>query len=212
MRVLIACEESQTVCKAFRAKGHEAYSCDIMPCSGGRPEWHIQGSVFDIIDRDWDMMIGHPPCTYISFVGNVWLNYQKYGQKASERHYKMLDGISFFLKLWECDIPKICLENPRGYIQKFIPETQIIQPYYFGNSCSKTTCLWLKGLPKLEHGEVDTLFYSKTHVDKGEMTKEGAGSEALFGINILKLPQHERAKIRSKTFQGIADAMANQWG
>lgn len=226
MRVLIACEESQTVCKAFRERGHEAYSCDTQECSGGHPEWHYQGDIFGLIDKQyfrtqnlghryvekWDLMIGHPPCTYLSFVGNRWFNYQRYGKQALERYQKRLDAVNFFLKLWESPIEKICLENPRGYIQEFISYSQLIHPYYFGDSQSKTTLLWLKNLPQLLHQKEDGLFESKTHVDKGAMAIHGSGSEAFFGLDILKLPQEERAKIRSKTFEGIAKAMAEQWG
>lgn len=226
MKVLIGCEESQTVCKAFRAKGHEAYSCDIQECSGGHPEWHFNMDIFQvikggelttqsgdkvIIDK-WDSGIFHPPCTYISFVGNRWFNIQRYGEKAIQRMKNRDDAIQFFLALWNCDIPKLCLENPRGYIQKVLPQTQIIQPYYFGDSYSKTTCLWLKGLPKLYHNKQVNLFDQKvTHVWKGEMHRKNGG--AWHNTNeILAMPQAERSKARSKTFPGIANAMAEQWG
>lgn len=213
MRVLIACEESQVVCKAFREKGHEAFSCDIQECSGGHPEWHIQGdAIKEAYSGNYEMMIGHPPCTYLSFVGNRWLDYSRYKRKALERYYKRLDAVDFFLKMWEAPIDKICLENPRGYIQKFVNHTQIIQPYYFGDEQSKTTLLWLKNLPQLKHFKNNDLFDEATHVSKGEMAIYGSGSEAFFGLDILKLPQDERAKIRSKTFPGIAKAMAEQWG
>jgi len=214
MRVLIACEESQAVCIEFRKRGHEAYSCDIQPCSGGHPEWHYQEDVFKVISAcKWDMMIGHPPCTYLSYVGNRWLNIDRYGMKAIERHKEIAEAMEFFYKLWTCGIPKICLENPRGYISKWLKPTQLIHPYYFGDSTSKATYLWLKGLPKLIHNKNITLFNEeKTHVFKGEMANNGSGSEALFGPHTLKLSKEERSKLRSKTFPGIARAMAEQWG
>ena len=214
MRVLIACEESQTVCKAFRERGHDAYSCDIQECSGGHLEWHIIGdAIKTAYEGNWDLMIGHPPCTYLSYVGNRWFNYQRYGEQALRRYQSRLDAVNFFIKLWNAPIDKICLENPRGYIQEFVQATQLIHPYYFGDSQSKATLLWLKGLPQLVHQKEESLFGDKiTHVDKGEMALHGSESEAFFGLHILKLPQAERAKIRSKTFEGIAKAMAEQWG
>jgi site-specific DNA-cytosine methylase len=143
MKILIACEESQTVCKAFRAKGHEAYSCDILPCSGGHPEWHIQGDVLEQLDKDWNMIIAHPPCTDLAVSG--------------ARHFakKIADGsqqksIEFFMKFTDLKCPKVMIENPIGIMSsKYKKPDQIIQPYQFGHSVSKSTCLWLKGLPKL---------------------------------------------------------------
>lgn len=212
MRVLIGCEESQEVCKAFRALGHEAYSCDLQDCSGGHPEWHLKMDVFEAIEKvKPDLLIGHPPCTYLSFAGNRWFNYERYGEKAIERNRLRHEAIRFFIGLWNAQVKHICIENPRGYIQLFLPQSQIIQPYYFGDSQSKTTLLWLKNLPHLQHEKTDSLFGSKTHVHKGAMAEHGSGSEEFFGLALLKLPQAERAKIRSKTFPGIAHAMAQQW-
>lgn len=229
--VLIACEESQTVCIEFRKKGHNAFSCDLQQCSGNHPEWHFYGSVFDVINGGnlvtqsgeqvyipkWDLMIGHPPCTYLSYVGNAWLNVDKYGIKAIQRHKDRAEALEFFYLLWTADIDHICLENPRGYAQQFIKHSQIIQPYYFGDSTSKTTLLWLKNLPPLLHSKTDTLFTEKTHVDKGEMTisdktKNNNGSKELFDWEIVRLPKEERSRIRSKTFPGIARALAEQYG
>jgi len=210
MRVLIACEESQTVCKAFRKLGHKAFSCDIQPCSGGHPEWHYQQDIFEVINMGWDLMIGHPPCTYISYAGIRWFNVERYGEKARKRESEKDKAIEFFKALWNAPIDKICLENPRGFIMKEIKHSQVIQPYYFGDSCSKTTLLWLKNLPKLYHNKIENLFDQKvTHVFKGEMSK--SGSEQLFGTHTLSLSKSERSKLRSKTFQGIANAMAEQW-
>jgi hypothetical protein len=211
MKVLIACEESQTVCKEFRKKGHDAYSCDIQDCSGGYPEWHIQGDAIEVAyNNHWDLMIGHPPCTYLSYAGIRWFNVDRYGEKAKERHAKKDDAIKFFLKLYNAPINKICLENPRGFIQKVIPYSQAIQPYYFGDSFSKKTLLWLKNLPFLLHSETKTLFEEKTHVWKGEMGNNGG--VWMNTSKVIGLPKEERSKIRSKTFLGIAKAMAEQWG
>lgn len=213
MRVLVGCEESQAVTKAFRARGHEAYSCDLQPCSGGHPEWHYQQDIFEVIDMGWDLAIFHPPCTYLTYCGNRWFNIERYGQKAIERYKLQKDAIEFFMKLYNCNIPKICLENPRGVIQKVVKQSQIIQPYYFGDSFSKTTCLWLKNLPLLQHNKQPNLFDSNvTHVDKGEMTKHGSGSELMWGTHVLKMDKQDRSRHRSKTAPGIAAAMATQWG
>lgn len=212
IQILIGCEESGIVTECFRNLGFSAFSCDILPTSGNHPEWHYQQDIFEVINmRKWDVLIGHPPCTFTSYAGNRWLNIDRYGERAIERHKNKDEAISFFKKLWKCDIPLICLENPKGYIMKEIPYTQLIQPYYFGDECSKTTLLWLKGLPKLLHSKSDTLFYSKTHVYKGAMTKT-SGSELLFGAHTFLLSKAERSKLRSKTFPGIAKNMAQQWG
>jgi site-specific DNA-cytosine methylase len=210
-RILIACEESQEVCKAFRARGFEAYSCDLQECSGGHPEWHFNKDVFDVIDMGWDLMIGHPPCTYLSFAGNRWFNIERYGQKAIQRHKLKNEALVFFERLWVADIKHICIENPRGIIQQKIKHHQTIQPYFFGDSCSKTTLLWLKNLPKLiHHKNVDLFCDKKTHVNKGEMCK--AGSVELFGFHTLSMTKADKSRLRSKTFAGIANAMAEQWG
>ena len=127
MKVLIGCEESQEVCKAFRELGHEAYSCDLQDCSGGHPEWHIKGDLLEVIKDSWDLMIAHPPCTYLSYAGTNWWN-------RPGRVLKRLEALEFFAKLWEAPIDKICLENPKGCASPAIAKySQIIQPYYFGN-------------------------------------------------------------------------------
>jgi len=194
MKILIACEESQTVCKAFRAKGHEAYSCDILPCSGGHPEWHIQGDVLERLDRGWDMMIAHPPCTYLSNAGAVHL-YPK-GVLNTDRYKKGIEASNFFMKLINSQIPKICVENPIPSKIFALPKyTQTIQPYEHGHPYSKKTCLWLKNLPELKPTNI---------VEKPQSTKVAG--------NWFNKGGKERQKNRSKTFQGIADAMAEQWG
>lgn len=210
MRILIGCEESQTVTKAFRALGHEAYSCDIQDCSGGHPEWHLKTDIFEVIKLGWDMAIFHPPCTYLSNAGIRWFNEARYGDKAVKRKELRMEALDFFMALWNCNIPRICVENPTGYVNGILPPTQTIHPYYFGDECTKRTCLWLKNLPPLAHSRHKTLFEDPTHVYKGDVCQ--SGSEALFGLHTLRLTNEERRKLRSKTFPGIANAMATQWG
>lgn len=196
MKVLVACEESQRVCIAFRNKGHEAYSCDILPCSGGYPEWHIQDDVLKHLNKNWDLIIAHPPCTYLSNSGVSWLH------KDLNRWFKLFEGAEFFNKLLNVDCLKICVENPiqHKYAKALIkPHTQVIQPFMFGHPESKATCLWLKGLPKLKETNNVKDFMSKLP-DKERQR-----------LHYLP-PSPERAKLRSKTFQGIAEAMAEQWG
>ncbi len=138
MKILIACEESQAVCKAFRAKGHEAYSCDILECSGGHPEWHIQGDVLEQLDKDWDMIIAHPPCTYLTVSGNAWFNVEKYGDKAIKRTKEREEAIEFFMKFVNSKCDKIVIENPIGVISsRYKKPNQIIQPYQFGHHILK---------------------------------------------------------------------------
>jgi site-specific DNA-cytosine methylase len=210
MKILIACEESQAVTKAFRALGHDAYSCDILPCSGGYPEWHLQGDVFGFIEQGWDLMIAHPPCTYLSVSGARHL-YNKDKTPNIERYKNQAEALNFVQRLMDTDIPRIAIENPISVISSKIRKPdQIIQPYMFGDSASKSTCLWLKNLPKL---------IATNMVDKGEFKEwidKNTGKvkrQALWYYEALqqaKNPQ-ERRTLRSKTFQGIADAMANQW-
>jgi len=205
MKILVACEESQAVCKAFRTKGHEAYSCDILPCSGGHPEWHIQGDVLEQLDKGWDMMIAHPPCTDLAVSG--------------ARHFKrkIADGsqqraLDFVQKLMDAPIPRIAVENPVSIISSKIRKPdQIIQPYMFGDEARKTTCLWLKGLPLLKPTKI---------VGQGEIVIMGDGkkypkwSHDAVGKDGKKLSYNsqEIKTLRSKTFPGIASAMAEQWG
>lgn len=157
------------------------------------------------------MLIGHPPCTYMTVTANKWLKDQpeiKSGKLVGEkRRQAKKEAEEFFIALWNCGIPKIALENPVGSINGIIPPTQIVQPYYFGDEARKTTCLWLKGLPKLVHIKQDDLFATKTHVGQGEILPSGI--PAWYGMLSQK---EDRTKIRSKTFPGLAQAMANQWG
>ncbi len=210
MRVLAACEESQEVCKAFRALGHEAYSCDIQGCSGGRPEWHVQcdalkvikGGKFTTMDgkvhyvEKWDLLIAHPPCTYLSNAGarHLWAE----GRLNPERVKMGIQAKDFFMMFYMADIPKIAIENPvASRIFSLPPYTQIIQPFQFGHPMKKRTCLWLKGLPKLEPTDI--------------LPKSECESTKVPG-NWYNKGGKERQKNRSKTFPGIAKAMAEQWG
>lgn len=216
MKVLIACEESQTVCKAFRARGHEAYSCDIQEPSGGHPEWHILGDALEALDGGtvttmdgvshdvgrWDLLIAHPPCTYLSKAGAVRM--RKNGEIVLERYALAMEAKDFFLAFYNADVPKIAVENPTPMkIVGLPPYTQAIQPYEFGHPYSKRTCLWLKGLPKLRPTKI--LDHHEPYVNGG--CKDANGNYRRFQGRKERDP-----KVRSKTFPGIAAAMAEQWG
>lgn len=215
MRVLIACEESQTVCKSFRKLGHQAYSCDILPCSGGHPEWHLQTDVTQLLNQNWDLIIAHPPCTFIAGSSVQWLSHPEdkflpFDQRRSHPFYPnrrrdMQESIEFIKKIYNSKCKHIAIENPVGLLSsKFRKPDQIIQPYMFGDEATKTTCLWLKGLPKLKPTKI---------VGKGERVKFSSGkSHPLWYSKGIKMPKEERQKFRSKTFEGIATAMAEQWG
>lgn len=212
MKILIACEYSGIVRDAFLEKGHDAISCDILPTES-KPEKHCQGDVMDIINDGWDMMIGFPPCTYLSYAGTRSWN-------DPGRVWKRLDALAFFAKLWDAPIDKICLENPKGCASPTIAKySQIIQPYQFGDPYIKTTCLWIKGLPKLEYNPRGGLFKS-TEVEPIGYHVDASGSRAKQieimkrkGMRVTKesfgkTDQHER----SRFWPGIAKAMASQWG
>jgi len=205
MKVLVACEESQAVTKEFRALGHEAYSCDILDCSGGHPEWHLKKDLYKIIKDKWDLIIAFPPCTYLTVTGNAWFNIEKYGDKAIQRHKDRDDAVKFFMDIANANCDKICIENPIGVMStKWRKPDQILQPYHFGDAFEKKTCLWLKGLPKLEHTKV---------VKPPERTKFKSGKTmATWYLKAFSLSPKERSIARSKTFPGIAKAMADQWG
>ena len=202
MRVLIACEESQEVCKAFRAMGHESYSCDIEPCSGGHPEWHIQGDVIPLLKEKWDMIIAFPPCTYLSNMGarHLWKGHVL----NEERFEKGMAGREFFMKIWNNQCPMIVIENPTPSKIYNLPKyTQTIQPYQFGHPFSKRTHLWIKGLPNLIPTKI--VEPERTWCPSGSYSK--SKSDKHRGMFTT-----DRAKNRSKTFPGIAQAMAEQWG
>lgn len=196
MKVLIACEFSGTVREAFRARGHEAVSCDLLPSE--KPGPHYEGDVRDIIGANWDLMIAHPPCTYLSASGLHW------NKRRPERAQQTEDAIAFVMMLTNAPIPRIAIENPVGCLSsRWRKPDQIIQPYQFGHDASKATCLWLQGLPKLEHTE---------HVAPRMVAgRPRWGNQTDSGQNKLG-PSQDRWAKRSLTYQGVADAMAEQWG
>ena len=232
MNVLIACEESQTICKEFRKRGHNAYSCDILECSGGHPEWHFKQDAFEVIEgkggslqngkqyylpegEEWDLLIAHPPCTYLAVSGARWMYHPDDSNLPFEqrrehpnhigRRKKQEEAIQFFLRFTKTGIKHWAIENPVGVISTHYREPdQIIQPYWFGDSASKKTCLWLHNLPELKPTNM---------VSPGErvVLKSGKTMPKWYS-DAFGLPAEERQKIRSKTFQGIAEAIADQWG
>lgn len=205
MKVLVACEESQAVCKAFRKLGHEAYSCDIVPCSGGHPEWHLQQDVLPLLKEKWDMIIAFPPCTYLTVTGNRWFNIDRYGEKAIQRHKDRKEAIDFFMAFANADCERIAIENPVGIMSsEWRKPNQIINPWQFGDAFEKKTCFWLKGLPELTPTNIVEIPPRKKF-DSGK-------SMPSWYAELWNLPKEERAKLRSKTFPGIAKAMAEQWG
>lgn len=231
MNVIIACEESQTVTKKFRELGHNAYSCDLLECSGNHPEWHFNIDVFDIIENNggalqsgseayvdqWDLMIAHPPCTYLSVSGARWYYHpddkhlptdeRRPHPKFPDRAQHRKDAIQFFMDLYNADIPRIAVENPVSIMStEFRKPDQIVQPYMFGDEATKTTCLWTKNLPDLEPTDI---------VGKGERTtfKSGKSHPKWYADALANAKTgEERRRLRSKTFEGMAEAMAVQWG
>ena len=196
MKILVGCEESQAVTIELRKLGHDAYSCDLLECSGGYPEWHIKGDVFEAIDSgDWDVGIFFPTCTYLTISANKWYKDQPKRKSGtlvgSERRKAREEAIDFFMKLYNCKIPKIAIENPIGVMSsRFRKPDQVLQPWMFGHGETKATCLWLRELPKLEPTNIVDGRFQRMHL----------------------LPKtKDRAKLRSKTYPGIAKAMATQW-
>ena len=205
MKILVACEESQAVTIELRKLGHEAYSCDILPCSGGHPEWHLQQDVIPLLNGKWDMVLAFPPCTYLTVTGNRWFNVEKYGEKAIKRMRDREEAIKFFMMFANANCEKIAIENPVGIMSTvWRKPDQIIQPYEFGDPYEKRTCLWLKGLPKLEPTNI-------VEPPPRKQFKSGK-TMATWYADAINLPKEERARLRSKTFPGIAKAMAEQWG
>lgn len=224
MNVLVACEESQEVCIAFRERGHNAFSCDIQEPSGGHPEWHILCDALKAIEGGWvttmdgkkhdigkwDLLIAHPPCTFLTISGNRWFNIERYGDRALERLKARKKAAEFFMAFVNADIPCVCVENPVGYMSTHYRKPDcIVQPYEFGHHARKKTCLWLKNLPPLIPTDV---------VSPGEIMPGGysVGASAYYAMDengkILRWNDPRTAKARSKTFPGIAKAMASQWG
>jgi len=211
MKVLIACEESQSICKEFRKLGHEAYSCDLLPCSGGYKDWHIQGDALEqAYSGNYDLMVAHPPCTYLAVSGNRWL-YNKDGSKNTERWNNQAKALDFVKALMSAPIKRIAIENPISVISSEIRKPdQIVQPWMFGDKAQKSTCFWLKNLPMLKPTNI---------VEKGEFfewTEKKTGKtlrQPLWYYEALqkaKTPE-ERRTLRSKTFPGMAKAIAEQW-
>lgn len=232
LNILVACEESQAVCKAFRALGHNAFSCDLLKCSGGHPEWHFDHDITNVLDKtdlilengeiaridgDWDIMIGHPPCTYLAVSGAKWYYHPedkylpiekrrphpKFPNRARDRE----DGVAFFMLLASANVKRIAIENPVGIMSsRWRKPDQTIQPYMFGDPYSKGTCLWLKNLRKLHP--------SKETDNRGEWIVFGSGKKLpkwySDGLTKTKTAE-ERRTMRSKTFPGIARAIAEQW-
>lgn len=217
MNVLVACEESQAVCKAFRALGHRAFSCDVQECSGGRPEWHIQGDALELINGNctfttadththtqagtWDLLIAFPPCTYLTNSSAVRMRVN--GKVQPGRYKKAMEAKAFFLQFYNADCPRIAIENPTPLkLVNLPPYTQAIQPFYFGHEYSKRTCLWLKNLPPLK-----PTFYVKHEPYVNGGCKDAHGNYRRFQGRKERDP-----KTRAKTFPGVAAAMAEQWG
>lgn len=235
MKILIACEESQAVCIEMRRLGHEAYSCDIQECSGGHPEWHIQGDALKIINptydgeawlidfttmddeihviEKWDMIIAFPPCTYLTVTGNRWFNIERYGENAIQRLKNRTTAIQFFMAFANADCPRIAIENPVGVMSTaYRKPDQIIQPWQFALTeeelTEKTTCLWLKNLPPLIPlcTEKPELAYHEWITPAGKKKRQ-----TMWYYNTRRLPRTQRAIVASKTFLGIAKGMAEQW-
>lgn len=231
LNILVACEESQAVTKELRKLGHNAFSCDLLKCSGGKPEWHFNVDVFKVIknkggllqngdsitiEGDWDMMIAHPPCTFLAVSGAQWYyhpddkNLPKEKRRPHPRYPNRIkdreEAVKFFTKLWNVKIKKIAIENPIGIMSsRLCKPNQIVQPYMFGDEATKTTCLWLKGLPNLTPTKV---------VGKGERVVFASGkSQPKWYSDAFSTAKTaaERQTLRSKTFKGMAKAMAKQW-
>lgn len=236
LKVLVACEESQRVCTAFRERGFNAYSADIQKPSGGHPEWHILGDVLKVINPcyhgytnkyniifhtmdgtmhtidKWDLIIAHPPCTYLTLAGNRWFNIAKYGEKAKQRYNNRENAIKFFMNFVNAKCEHIAIENPIGVINTVYKKPdQIIQPYEYGHPYRKSTCLWLKNLPLLQSTKI--VDFECIH-SKGKSGGYSGNSWVVRDENGKILPYNDArvAKARSKTFEGIARAMAHQWG
>lgn len=200
-KILLACEESQRVTIEFRKLGYEAYSCDLLECSGNHPEWHIQDDVLNVVNDGWDMIIAFPPCTYLTVTGNRWFNVERYGEKALDRMKERESAAKFFMEFTDLKARYVAIENPVGVMSTLYRKPdQIIQPYMFGDGFEKRTCLWLKNLPLLIPTDI-------VEPEPRIKYKSGKTMPAWYQVS-----GKDRAKIRSKTFPGIAKAMAKQWG
>ena len=231
MNVLVACEESQRVCTAFREKGHNAFSCDILPCSGGHPEWHIQGDVLNVLNPrwncdkygtetdgiifstcdgvchyiagSWDLIIAHPPCTYLTLAGNKWFK-PEFADRFPDRQKQRKEAVDFFMAIANADCDKIAIENPVGVMSgQWRKPDQYIEPYMFGDPEKKKTGLWLKGLPLLKPTNI---------VEPVIIHCKSGANEPRWHMETMSLPKEERSRVRSQTFLGIARAFSDQWG
>ena len=219
MNIIVGCEESQRVCSAFREKGHNAFSCDIMRCSGGHPEWHICGDVLPLlngnceittmdgvkhrIEGKWDLIIAHPPCTYLTLAGNKWFK-PEFADRFPNRQKQRKEAVDFFIAIANADCDRSAIENPIGVMSsQWRKPDHYIDPYMFGDPEKKKTGLWLKGLPLLKPTSI---------VEPVIIHCKSGANEPRWHMETMKLPPNERAKARSKTFPGIAAAMAEQWG
>ena len=217
MKVLIACEESQRVCIAFRKRGHEAYSCDIQEPSGGHPEWHILGDALRAIEGGkvttmdgkmhdigrWDLLIAHPPCTYLTLAGNKWFK-PEFADRFPDRQKQRKEAVDFFMDIANADCDRIAIENPVGIMSsQWRKPDQYIEPYMYGDPEKKKTGLWLKGLPLLKPTNI---------VEPVIIHCKSGANEPRWHIETMHLPKEERSRVRSQTFPGIAEAMAEQWG
>ena len=220
LKALVACEESQVVCIELRKRGWDAYSCDIQKCSGGYPEFHICEDVIPLVNGDctfktmdgvehivegkWDLLVAHPPCTYLTVTGNRWFNVERYGEKAIQRAKDREEAVEFFMVFANADCNHICIENPVGIMStRWRKADQIIQPWMFGDAAEKKTCLWLKGLSPLIPTNVVTPPPRKEFKSGNTMPE--------WYSSLWSLPKEERSRLRSKTFHGIAEAIADQF-
>lgn len=216
MKVLIACEESQRVCIAFRKRGHEAYSCDIQEPSGGHPEWHILGDALKAIKGGrittmdgkthdigrWDLLIAHPPCTYLTLAGNKWFK-SEFADRFPDRQKQRKEAVEFFMAFANADCDRIAIENPVGIMSsQWRKPDQYIEPYMFGDPEKKKTGLWIKGLPLLKPTNI---------VEPVIIHCKSGANEPRWHVETMNLPKQERSRLRSQTFIGIAEAMASQW-
>lgn len=225
MNVLVACEESQRVCTAFREKGHNAFSCDILPCSGWHPEWHIQKDVLKVLNPEndgemeaisfwtmddeihivekWDLIIAHPPCTYLTLAGNKWFK-PEFADRFPDRQKQRKEAVDFFMAIANADCDRIAIENPVGVMSsQWRKPDQYIEPYMFGDPEKKKTGLWLKGLPLLKPTKI---------VEPVIIHCKSGANEPRWHMETMHLPKEERSRVRSQTFPGIARAFAEQWG
>lgn len=209
MRVLVACEFSGIVRTAFERKGWEAWSCDLIASeqSGN----HYQGDALELLEQNWDLLIAHPPCQFLSYAGNRYFNVDKYGQQAIDRINQRSKALEFFLKFWEAPVPYICIENPRGYPMRYLKPTQYLHPYYFGDEDKKLTCLWLKGLPPLLHSKTDTLFESRTHSDQPAPVYVDKSGKPRYKTEAIDGSSKDGAKERARFYPKVAEAMSEQW-